>query len=190
MTVATATSAEPVDGLESIYGPVPPPARLTYSPKALIDHFADEEMGLRELARRLQVDPAMLCRPLSSTQADRYATRMGVHPAEVWGADFLRPHRPPPGPGPWTVPDEWLSPAARFWRLVGRGSEADCWPWLGEFVRAGGRRYPAHRPTRSQTVPAVRVAFELVVGALEVDERLDRQCSTEECVNPWHHATS
>jgi hypothetical protein len=39
---------------------------------------------LRSVARRLQVDPAMLCRPLSAAQADRYATKLGAHPGEVW----------------------------------------------------------------------------------------------------------
>lgn len=50
-------------------------------------------LSLRAVARRLAVDPAMLCRPLSATQADRYATRLGLHPVEVWGADWSRPGR-------------------------------------------------------------------------------------------------
>jgi hypothetical protein len=43
---------------------------------------------LRSVARRLEVDPAMLCRPIPVDRADRYATRLGLHPAEVWGADW------------------------------------------------------------------------------------------------------
>jgi lambda repressor-like predicted transcriptional regulator len=43
---------------------------------------------LRALARRLGVDPAILCRPLSVNQADKYAIAIGVHPPEVWGPDF------------------------------------------------------------------------------------------------------
>jgi lambda repressor-like predicted transcriptional regulator len=43
---------------------------------------------LRALARRLGVDPAILCRPLSVNQADKYAIAIGVHPTEVWGPDF------------------------------------------------------------------------------------------------------
>lgn len=39
---------------------------------------------LRSVARRLQVDPAVLCRPLTASQADRYATRLGANPGEVW----------------------------------------------------------------------------------------------------------
>lgn len=42
--------------------------------------------GLRSLARRLEVDPAVLCRPLTVWQADRYAVAAGLHPDDVWGA--------------------------------------------------------------------------------------------------------
>lgn len=41
--------------------------------------------NLRNTARRLEVDPAVLCRPIPVDRADRYATRLGFHPAEVWG---------------------------------------------------------------------------------------------------------
>lgn len=40
---------------------------------------------LRDTARRLRIDPAVLCRPLTDKQADRYATLLGVHPVQVWG---------------------------------------------------------------------------------------------------------
>lgn len=39
---------------------------------------------LRSVARRLRIDPAVLCRPLTANQADRYATLLGAHPGEVW----------------------------------------------------------------------------------------------------------
>lgn len=41
--------------------------------------------NLRALARRLDVDPAVLCRPLTTWQADRYALKVGLHPDDVWG---------------------------------------------------------------------------------------------------------
>jgi hypothetical protein len=50
---------------------------------------------LRSVARRLEVDPALLCRPLSVDQADRYATRLGLHPAEVWAGSWWAACRPP-----------------------------------------------------------------------------------------------
>jgi len=42
-------------------------------------------LSLRAAARRLDVDPAILCRPPSDRQADAYATRLGLHPVDVWG---------------------------------------------------------------------------------------------------------
>lgn len=61
----------------------------TYDPAALIAHLEPEP--LRSIARRLQIDPALLCRPLTTNQADRYATRLGLHPGEIWGAAWWRP---------------------------------------------------------------------------------------------------
>ena len=62
-----------------------------FDPATLVATMAP--LSLRAVARRLHVDPAVLCRPLSATQADRYATRLGLHPGEVWGADWYRPER-------------------------------------------------------------------------------------------------
>lgn len=42
--------------------------------------------NLRELARRLGIDPAVLCRPITPWQADRYATALELWPPDVWGA--------------------------------------------------------------------------------------------------------
>jgi len=63
----------------------------TFDPAPLV--AAMEPMSLRAVARRLDIDPAMLCRPLTSAQADRFATRLGMHPIEVWGATWSRPRR-------------------------------------------------------------------------------------------------
>lgn len=48
-------------------------------------------LTLRGAARRLGIDPALLCRPLSDRQADAYACRLGLHPITVWGEDWLSP---------------------------------------------------------------------------------------------------
>lgn len=53
----------------------------TYDPALLV---AAAGCSLRTLAARLGVDPAILCRPLSERQADRYATALDLHPSEVW----------------------------------------------------------------------------------------------------------
>lgn len=47
----------------------------------------------RAVARRLGISAAVLCRPLSIAQADRYATALGLHPVEVWGTAYSRPQR-------------------------------------------------------------------------------------------------
>lgn len=60
----------------------------TYDPATLVAVVGEP---LRSVARRLGVDPAALCRPLTDRQADRFATRLGMHPGAVWGADWWRP---------------------------------------------------------------------------------------------------
>lgn len=61
----------------------------------VIDEVTGERIpaSLRHVARRIGVDPAMLCRPLSLSQADRYCIALDLHPAEVWGAAYTRPRR-------------------------------------------------------------------------------------------------
>lgn len=64
----------------------------TYDPAGLIAYVAERQgqATLRSVARRLGVDPALLCRPLSSRQADRYATALGAHPGEIWPSWWAR----------------------------------------------------------------------------------------------------
>lgn len=71
----------------------PTSARVTYPPDRLI---AAVDQPLRSVARRLEVDPAVLCRPLTDRQADRFATKLGLHPGQVWGADWWRPGKGAP----------------------------------------------------------------------------------------------
>lgn len=61
-------------------------------PKALVDAVSslDSSTSLRTVAASLGIDPSLLCRPLSYGQADRYACKLGLHPAEVWGAAWWR----------------------------------------------------------------------------------------------------
>lgn len=59
-----------------------------FDPRPLVDRHAE---GLRSLARALDIDPAVLCRPLSVWQADRYSVRMGLHPWEVYGDTWFAP---------------------------------------------------------------------------------------------------
>lgn len=45
-------------------------------------------MPLRALARRLNIDPAILTRPLTDRQADHYACQLGLHPVHIWGTTW------------------------------------------------------------------------------------------------------
>lgn len=75
------------------------PAALVAAVNRLGSPVIDEVTGdlipasLRLVARRIGVDPSVLCRPLSLNQADRYCIELGLHPAEVWGAEYTRPQR-------------------------------------------------------------------------------------------------
>jgi hypothetical protein len=42
-----------------------------------------------ELARTMNVSTRQLYRPAGCYTADRFATAMGLHPAEVWGAQWF-----------------------------------------------------------------------------------------------------
>jgi hypothetical protein len=70
-----------------------PPAEPKFDPSKLVEATGYD--SLRTVARRLGIDPALLCRPLSANQADRYATRLGMHPGEVWGVAWWRPQYTP-----------------------------------------------------------------------------------------------
>lgn len=58
----------------------------TFDPQVLIELTGN---SLRTVARRIGVDPAMLCRRMSPATADRYAVACGYHPSEVWGAAWF-----------------------------------------------------------------------------------------------------
>ena len=60
---------------------------MSFDANVLIEYTGDT---LRGVARRLAIDPAVLCRPLTPNQADRYANKLGVHPSEIFGAAWWR----------------------------------------------------------------------------------------------------
>ena len=71
----------------------------------------------------------------------------------------------------------------RFWSLVDKRGEHDCWPWLGDFDKDGygvfsfnGKLYGAHELSLSFSTGEKRL------------EGLDacHSCDTPECVNPAH----
>lgn len=71
----------------------------------------------------------------------------------------------------------------RFWTLVDKRGDNDCWTWLGDFDKDGyglfvfaGRRYGAHE-----------LALSFTTGEKRIQE-LDtcHSCNTPLCVNPKH----
>jgi len=72
----------------------------------------------------------------------------------------------------------------RFWPKVDR--TPDCWLWLGTKGLDGyGRIYVGGRRHR-RSIPAHRVAYELVVGPIPFGLTLDHLCRVHACVNPAH----
>ena len=61
-------------------------AGRTWPAQPLIDATG---LTLRQVARRLRIDPANLCRPLTDRQADRWATDLDLRPQAVWGPTWF-----------------------------------------------------------------------------------------------------
>ena len=78
----------------------------------------------------------------------------------------------------------------RFWMLVDKRSETECWPWLGTFGTVRGK-YPYGRfMANGQQYMAHRVAYVLNVGPIPENYTIDhvrkRGCAGGLCVNPSH----
>jgi hypothetical protein len=76
--------------------------------------------------------------------------------------------------------------AEEFWGHVQRGSDAECWPWLG-YKNANGYGW-LHFAGRTQY--AHRVAYQLATGQELAPEQILRHyvCDNPACVNPAHLA--
>ena len=71
---------------------------------------------------------------------------------------------------------------ARFWAKVDRRGPAECWPWLSGHQNFG---YGCFRLGLS-SVPAHRVAYEIINGKIPVGLEIDHLCRNTNCVNPSH----
>jgi hypothetical protein len=78
------------------------------------------------------------------------------------------------------------SPEERFWREVGRGSDAECWLWTGAksgsmpgkqygYFNQGKVRYSTHR-----------FSYQLHHGPIPAGMFVCHRCDTPSCVNPAH----
>lgn len=75
------------------------------------------------------------------------------------------------------------TPTERFWRLVAKAGDTDCWTWLG---KKGSKGYGLAHVADGRQRQAHRVAYELVVGPIPEGLELDHLCNVRRCVNPAH----
>lgn len=72
----------------------------------------------------------------------------------------------------------------RFWSKVQRGSEHECWPWVGHRNRLGYGRFTY---VRGMTQQATRIAWLLWHGSLPPNDMfVCHSCDNPPCVNPNH----
>lgn len=74
------------------------------------------------------------------------------------------------------------NPAEKFWRLVDRRGDDECWLWRGATTRG----YGAFHPTWRETVKAHRYSYVLHGGSLAHGQVVCHRCDNPGCVNPAH----
>jgi hypothetical protein len=77
----------------------------------------------------------------------------------------------------------------RFWQRVFRGSDSDCWPWLGcqhnfgyGVLGLGGKS----KPGRKNQDVAHRISWMIHYGSIPVGLFVLHKCDNPLCVNPAH----
>ncbi len=101
---------------------------------------------------RSRLSPAR-CVRAASRERDGFVMPKGIHPRK------LRPVE------------------QRFWGMVEKRGEDECWPWTG--TSSGGYGNFEKRP-------AHRWAYEMMVGPIPIGLEPDHLCRTRICVNPKH----
>lgn len=79
----------------------------------------------------------------------------------------------------------------RLWRKIARGSDDECWPWIGKCDSLGYGRInmPGNTTTGHRQALAHRVAYEITTGE-NIDGKVIRHCcDNPPCCNPRHLVT-
>ena len=77
----------------------------------------------------------------------------------------------------------------RFWDLVDRRADDECWPWLGGHYKNGyGHIYVGTGRKNRRTVPAHKIAYWIGFGEwLEAPIVTRHTCDNRDCVNFLNH---
>lgn len=76
-----------------------------------------------------------------------------------------------------------LNPVEKFWKLVDKRSEDECWPWLGAFDKDGyGQIWNGYTGKMER---AHRVSARLHLGD-ETGKVVCHKCDNPQCTNPNH----
>src|SRR5689334_8336917 len=78
--------------------------------------------------------------------------------------------------------------ASRFWVKVDKGGPLGCWIWTASINVDGYGQFIVYDAGRKRglSIPAHRVAWQLVRGSIPQDLYIDHLCRTRSCVNPEH----
>lgn len=76
---------------------------------------------------------------------------------------------------------------ARFWSLIQRGAQDECWPWIGGRNKHGyGVVYASNRNEGDSCTTAHRVAYLLAKGVFDSNLMVLHSCDNPPCCNPAH----
>jgi hypothetical protein len=72
----------------------------------------------------------------------------------------------------------------RFWTLIDRRGDDECWPWLGDLNSNGYGKFFFHTDGFRMCRGAHCIAYSLMVGEVQEGYELDHLCRNPACCNP------